>query len=583
MQKINVLPPHVYNLLSAGEVVENPSAIVKECVENSLDAGATSVVVEIERGGLDLVRITDNGHGVLNSEVEKVFLPHATSKIRDAKDIDAIGTLGFRGEAMASIASVSMSEFLTRTKDEATATCLTIHGGKTISKKQQSREVGTTVTVRNLFYNTPARAKFLRSTGTEKNAVTKIITGFILANPSVSFKYIIDGDIVFACNGKTLKEAINTVYNAVPSGELLDIKRDKDGVKVHGFVSSPQFTRPNRTYQTIIVNGRVVDDTTTQGAVNNAFGNFVTTGNYPFFVLCIEINPEFVDVNIHPRKLNIKFSNPDLVSTIVHDAVMSGIDGYLKQKHTVNFDKNKDTEFLERMAFFKAADNNKVMAADNIMNHFDLMERPVVKKPVQKSVQQTMDTETVQSVRVLGTIFDTYILVDDGALHIIDQHAAHERLLFDQMMLDVKANNIPTQKLLSPMTLALSVQEMQRVESLISVLEDCGIVMQPFGTNAYRITHVPMIIQSGDIDSLVSLVLGEKDIRGAKLSDLMREKIIKHCCHLAVRAGDKISNKDISDLLNRFAKKDTPLVCPHGRPIVISFTKQEIEKMIARR
>jgi len=570
MKKINILPPSIFNLLSAGEVVENPAAIVKECIENSIDAGATRIEVEITRGGLDRIVISDNGCGVAPDEIEKVFMPHATSKISSAKDLDGIETLGFRGEAMSSIAAVSMVDFVTSAGK--TATAVRLESGKIISQKSVARAQGTTVIISDLFYNTPARAKFLRTPATEKNAVTKVVQGFMLANPHVALRYTIDEDTIYDYHGKSLSDAIYAVYGDVP---LLPLS-------IGGFVGTPDYTKRNRTFQIVIVNGRVIEDELICAAANAVFANFMTTGNFPFFVIDMKIDFKTVDVNVHPRKAQIKFSNPDKISALVRESIGSAIDKHLETKHTLSFDQKQDDEFLKRLAFFGNGDNQtEVKSADHIMNRFDLQERPVIKHQQQEIAQ----TKSTQKFNILGTIFNTYILLDDGArLHILDQHAAHERLLYDKLSAQIDNGKVMLQRLLSPAIMMLSADEMNKMEAIAPTLNKYGIECEVFGTNSFRITAVPVVVSTNGIDTLVEGLLSDiKNLNPQKLSTLIRDKIIKQCCVAAIKGGDKIDPTQIKFLMSQIAENKTTLACPHGRPIAISFTRDQIEKLLARK
>ncbi|MDR0462121.1 MAG: DNA mismatch repair endonuclease MutL [Christensenellaceae bacterium] len=583
---INILPPAIYNLLAAGEVVENPAAIVKECVENSIDAGATRIEIEVVRGGLDKICITDNGSGVANTEVEKVFMPHATSKISIARDLESIATLGFRGEAMSSIAAVSRVDFVTNTKGQSIGMALHIEGGKITSKKSVARGVGTTVSIESLFHNTPARAKFLKPANQEKNAVTKVIQGFILANPIIAFKYSIDGEVIYdygSPNGtffdrKNLLWAVRTIYPDVDN-ELLQVENKTNGMSIWGFVGTPDLVKRNKTSQTVIVNGRVVEGDIISDAVNSVFQNFMVVGGFPFFVLNFNINLSDIDVNIHPRKAQVKFSDNGKVFDFVRLAVSHAIDSYLAKKHMVHFDASKDNEVINQIrlasSVSKEVNNPSVKSADHILNKYDFREY--------KTLQQEMDIKPAQKFKVLGTIFNTYILIDDGkSLHIIDQHAAHERLLYDKLSAQIDAQKVEQQRLLEPAILMLSPEEMNKMESVQKALNDCGIECAPFGTNCFRITAVPAFVGPIGLDALTSGLLSDIKNTKGKLSDLFRDHIIKQCCTAAVKGGQDLDITQARDLIEKLIATKTTLTCPHGRPIIISFSQLQIEKMIRR-
>jgi DNA mismatch repair protein MutL len=575
---INILPPSVYNLLAAGEVVENPSAIVKECVENSIDAGATFVEIEITRGGLDRITICDNGCGVGEDDMEKVFLPHATSKIKNAKDLESIATLGFRGEAMASIAAVSIVDFTSRAKDKL-ATTLHIEGGKIMSRKQVAKNQGTSVVVSNLFYNTPARIKFLRDANQEKNAVTKTVQGFMLANPKLHVLYKIDEEVVYDYKGSSLVDALQTVYEVSPS-DLVKINIVKKPFLLSGFVGNPDFVKRNKTYQTVFVNGRAVEGGVIADAVNAVYQNFMVVGGYPFFCLNLCVDFCDVDVNVHPKKAQVKFSNPQEIFDFVKDAVSGTVDDYLHQKHAIHYDTKKDSELLEQIRITalsskQPVNNHFVKAADHILNKYDLKENPILE-------QQKLDLGTPK-FKVLGTIFNTYILIDDNkALHIIDQHAAHERLLYDKLFAQINSKKIEQQRLLTPITLMLSSDEMSKMEKVSAELNNCGIECSAFGTNCFRITAVPAFISSGGIDILTNSLLADVKNTKVSLNDIFKDQIVKSCCVAAIKGGQKLDIAQATDLIQKLIESKHTLTCPHGRPIVVSLTQSQIEKMLKR-
>ena len=582
--KINVLEPAVFNLLAAGEVVENPAAIIKELCENSIDAGATRLEVHIERGGLDMIRVIDNGHGVESTEVEKVFLPHATSKILDKHDLENIGTLGFRGEAMSSISAVSQVDFVTRASEKL-GTHLRIEAGKVTSKKPVARDIGTTVTVKNLFYNTPARAKFLRPAYAEKNAVTSTIQRLIFANPTIEFRYIIDNEIIYDFHQKSLLGAIQAIYSDIDAGSLIKINAPaSDGVVIHGFVGSPKLQKRNRTYQTVIVNGRAIDGGVIAAAVNNAFSNYMTPGNFPFFVLNLDINLGDVDVNVHPQKAQIKFSDTQKINDYVERSISQHLDAYLQKEHKVNYNPAADQNLLKNISYFSSPTVNtqSVNAADHFINKFATEMEKLSPEP--KVKQQAIDTKAAAKFRIHGTVFSTYILIEDEkSLHILDQHAAHERLLYDKLLAQIDARKVDVQRLLDPAVIMLSPQEMTKFESARGTLDACGITAEPFGTNCFRITAVPVMVTQKGIKSLVDNILS--DIRLAstkKLSELLKEKIISQCCRAAVKAGDNLHPNEVKKLIDDLLENRTQLTCPHGRPIIISYTRPQLEKLFSR-
>ena len=599
MKKIHVLPPSVYNLLAAGEVVENPASVVKELVENSIDAGAATIEVAINTGGFESIRVTDNGEGVDEGQVVNVFLPHATSKIEKAADLEKIGSLGFRGEALASIASVSKIEFITKTANTNAGTKLILDAGKIIQQTKTSANNGTNIIVKNLFYNTPARKKFLKSLTCEKNNVTAVVQKLILGNPSVSFKYVIDDEVLYDFNGGGLKKAIEVIYgNEV---KLIKVDARKNGLELHGFIGAPEYAKRNRTWQTMMVNGRVVGECRAADAVNEAAGGYMTVGSYPFFVLNLVTDPASVDVNIHPRKAAVRFSEDAAISEFVKRAVTDAVDAYFSEQIIDNSEqiRKKDEEYLQKIKHFttKKEGETAVRSAPNIIaaivkhdreqiakRDAKITEQLNVKKP-KKISQESFLTDTLNEFKIIGTLFDTYILVvRDERFFIIDQHAAAERLLYDDLRAQVDKGTVATQALLEPVITVVSPQEMNRVLELQEMLTAMGIVIEPFGNNCVRVTSVPVAVSERGIDTVITNILKEiKSTPKTRLSEVLQDKIITECCRASIKAGQSLNNHQIAAYLSQFwGKKIVPL-CPHGRPILVSFTKGEIEKMFARK
>ncbi|MBQ8211038.1 MAG: DNA mismatch repair endonuclease MutL, partial [Treponema sp.] len=345
MSKINILDPSIYNLIAAGEVVERPVSVVKELVENSIDAGATDITVEIKDGGTTFIQISDNGSGIDESDFKAVFLPHATSKIKIASDLETIGTLGFRGEALASIASVAKVTLTSRTSESELASCLSVEGGVYGEITKIGANVGTTITVKDLFFCVPARAKFLKKNKTEEQEITSIMTRIILAHPEIYFTYIVDGKKNLSSLGSTAKEALFSVYGKSAVAETIEVKASRDGVSVYGFVGKPTFSKSNRTYQTLIVNGRYVVNLTVQTAVTNAYGDFLMKRQYPFFVLYLTVPSDEIDVNVHPNKLDVRFLKTPLIYSVVFEAVSRGL-------HEMDYVKEISMEKEEKLLQF---------------------------------------------------------------------------------------------------------------------------------------------------------------------------------------------------------------------------------------
>ena len=609
---INVLPPAIFNLLAAGEVVDNSASIVKEAVENSLDAGSANISISIVGGGVEEITVIDDGSGIAADQISKVFLPHATSKITSAKDLEDIGTLGFRGEALSSIASVSKVELVSKVAD-AELGCKVLNDGK---EQPTSANQGTRITVKNLFYNTPARKKFLLPVRLEQNNVTGVVQKLILSNPDICFKYIIDGDVHYDYRGGGLDKAIELIYGKDIVKNLIKVDSECKDLKLEGYISVPNFTKKNRTWQTVMVNGRAVEGETVSRAVNDAYHIYLTVGAFPFFVLGLFVDGTNVDVNVHPRKAQVKFSNETEISTFVRDSVMDAIDKYFYNNSINNtggtsekvddvvarFDKMvkkqtsesaEDKQILDSIKFLSSGGGSSVRSAPRVLNllekaHEQRVERAqtninIAIKPIQGKMAGV--TGLGLDAKWLGNLFDTYILLSsEDCFYIIDQHAAQERLFYDELMKQIDAGTVATQILVEPSMLYLNPAEMNQMELVAPCLVKMGIECESFGGNCFRITAVPVAISEREIDTMIGNVL--KEIKGmppSKLSFLVREKVIRECCKASIKAGQNLNSAQSAYFLSQFKKNNMTPLCPHGRPIIICLTKTQIEKMFLRK
>jgi DNA mismatch repair protein MutL len=555
-------------------------------VENSLDAGATRIEVAIEDGGFTEIRVTDNGAGCDESQIEKVFLPHATSKIARKEDLEKILTLGFRGEALSSIASVSRVRFVSKTAGADVATKVCLDAGKITEKVKVGANNGTELIVRNLFYNVPARRKFLGTMRAEENNVSAVLQKLILANPCIAFKYTADGQVIYSANGGGLASAVQVIYGKDIAEKLIEVDVNRGGFTLCGFISRTDFFKKNRTMQTAMVNGRAVDSGIIGNAVNDAFSNYLMVGNFPFFVLDFRVDEGTVDVNVHPQKAQVKFEDERAVYDFVKAAVAESID--------MSF---APVEEMVVSTCSLSGNGSSVKAADNVLTFLEKagkfkaagvqVQQPKFNPYYQHKKKAVVQQEEIKAVaydfKILGTVLDTFILVESReCLYIIDQHAGHERLLFDELTRAIDTGGIVTQPMLEPVVLTLNPIEMNKVMQIEPILNQMGIECEVFGRNSFRISAVPLLVATSGIGAVITNVLGEvKGVDSPKLSLVIRDRIITECCRSAIKAGTHLTQAQIAEFLAQFKDLKVPL-CPHGRPVVVALTRTQIEKMFKR-
>ncbi len=643
MAKINVLDSSIYNLIAAGEVVERPSSVIKELVENSIDAHASQIKIEIIEGGIKEIRVTDNGQGIEKEYMVNAFLPHATSKIEKASDLDNIFTLGFRGEALASIASVSNVRLVSKVADCELGNEIVLSAGKIVSQNNVGSANGTTVVVSDLFFNVPARAKFLKKPKSEEQEITNMVERFVLANPTLNISYYADGKLVLHNQGGTLKDAIYAVYGKQAISETMLVEIQKEGVCVSGFIGRPSFAKPNRTYQTIVINGRYVNNSTISTAVTNAYGEMLMKRKYPFFVLNIKVDPTCVDVNVHPNKMEVRFENSGRIFSIIYEAVsralsemdyvlqvdtqtgevtklhdgmqiapavannqeqpvkvptmptintssqkidkagvdLSGLNSLVYQEPTMHVNPEQQTLVDTAIKFSSTA--RQVADGFGLGSH--LLEK-LASKSSPSVEQQKLETPELISaqIKTIGKLFNTYILVEYGDnLYLIDQHAGHERILYEQFKREVNNRRLVIQPLMFPYILSLNSIEYNLIEGMLDQIRDLGFEIDEFGDNTFKIASVPMLLSGLNFEEFFANFL--QDIQGntkMESSDLIKDKLMQHSCKSAVKGGNDLSKTEIESLFEQMNNEKIPLFCPHGRPIAVRVTKTEIEKWFKR-
>ena len=616
MKKINVLTNEMANKIAAGEVVERPASVIKELVENSVDAGATSLIIEIKNGGISYIRVTDNGCGISPEDIKTAFLPHATSKIVDENDLFSIKTLGFRGEALASIAAVSNVEIMSKTEDE-NGTKLEISGGQFLNEETVGCPVGTTIVVKNLFFNTPARMKFLKKDSTEASYITDIVERLVMANPHISVRYIVDEkEKLFVSGDGELKSCIYAIYGRDYAKGVLELSNTNQGIKIVGFIGKKELSRGNRAFQSVFVNGRYVKNRAITAVVENAYKNNIMVGKFPFYVMNIEIPFDMVDINVHPTKQEVKFVNERQVCDEVYWAVKNALlkeNDEIREKiksRYVTFDrpvtvekpKVEQTEIkietkpvnIERPQFNDGPKFTPIKKVEvSVPKEFvpKTEPKPTVQQPPKNAdtigviekfkfeepkVEFTEEDKKV-SYKIVGQLFDTYVILElDNEVLLMDQHAAHERMIYEKLIRMNEEKEMSCQMLLSPVAITLSASEYDAVEERREALEKYGFDVEDFGSNTILVRQVPVSLRDDDIKNVIL------DIINNSSTDYMEENIHTIACKAAIKANKKLSDKEIDELVRLFVAEGGVNTCPHGRPIIVKITKYELEKMFKR-
>ena len=611
MAKINKLPKHMADLIAAGEVVERPASVVKELMENAVDAGATSITVEIQHGGISYIRVTDDGCGIDREDVKTAFVSHATSKIKTAEDLNTILTLGFRGEALPSIAAVSKVNMITKTATEEMGTSLAIEGGIITDFSDAGCAVGTTMIVRELFYNTPARMKFLKKDVSEGNFVASAVEKLALSHPEISIRFVRDGKQVFTTNGDgNLQNVCFSAFGKDFSNGLLNVDGVVGNVSVNGLVTPPFNCRGSRGMQYFFVNGRSVKNTTIMAAFENAYKNSVMVGKFPGGVLFITLPPTLVDVNVHPSKIEVRFSDEKAIFDAVYHAVKSALseNTSLKQANlpekkpifnevfakpqqefkqtTVQENITYTEKVLKPLSVFDVVEDVKT---DYVAEDDDPLkiEFPISIPETKVEIQETITPKTAtpieeNTIRLIGEAYKTYIFIElNGKLCVIDKHAAHERILFNK--LKSQSQNSGSQMLLAPITVTLGKEEYIAVTENIETISKSGFDIEDFGNGTVIVRSCPMDLDNCEIAPLISeiaeyLTKNRRDITNEHL-DWIYHNV---ACRSAIKAGDDNSEAELLALAKQVVSDNDVRFCPHGRPVMIEISKYELEKQFGR-
>lgn len=683
MSKIHVLNQDTINKIAAGEVIERPMAVVKELTENAIDAGAGAITVEVKDGGKALIRMTDNGVGMNEEDVRLAFTPHATSKIDDAEDLLRVSTLGFRGEALASISSVSQLEMVTKTRNELMGCRYEADGGKERTLEAVGCPDGTTILVRNLFFNTPARLKFLKSSPTEAGYINTLIERLALSHPDISFRFINQNQTKLHTSGNgNLKDVIYHIYGKDITSNLLEVDASEVSCQVKGFIGKPIISRGNRNYMNYFINGRYIKSSTIHKAIEDAYQPYTMQHRYPFTVLHFTVAPELVDINVHPQKMEIRFSDAQGIYQSVYHAISEALkhrefipevslassdskpvpkkrqatakpvrepemfekkrmqsvqileeikkqDERLKKQgmmqETAVYGKRDNTETskgmdassdmepiqaagsavlnigqaeatentVPNMEQTKAAGNavpnmEQTENAPNTVPHTERTNevRYNVHDPVQESFfdKGILSEQAQKEVKIIGQVFDTYwILQYDSAMYMVDQHAAHEKVLYERFMRQFSEKKPIVQLLQPPVVLTLTMQEEQAVKEHMSVFEELGYQIEPFGGREYVVNGVPAHLpQIGNEELLKEVIDAMVDEHARPTPDILKDKIASMSCKAAVKGNNRLPREQMEELLRELMTLENPYHCPHGRPTMIKMTKTELDKKFKR-
>jgi len=620
MPQIELLSQETIDKIAAGEVIERPSSVVKELVENAMDAGANAVTVEIKEGGISFIRITDNGCGIEKDQIPLAFLRHSTSKIHSVEDLLTVTSLGFRGEALSSIAAVAQIELITKTPEEFTGIRYVIEGSKEVSMEEIGAPEGTTFLVRNLFYNTPARKKFLKSPQTEGSYIQDLMQRMILSHPDISFKFILNGQVKLQSSGNSnVKDIIYHIYGRDITGALLELEEENELFSVKGYIGKPQISRGNRNFETYFINGRYIKSSLLSRAIEEAYKPYLMQHQYPFVVLYFTIDSTLLDINVHPTKMELRFSNQPMIfeklvenlrSKLSHRELIPQVPVVEEKKKTETkilnpipepFEKKrleavrqsvqKDSPYepkyektLEKRAAASYKTEEQIPEAKEIPSKTQEDTVSQVQETITYEQASFLDVKSVKQHRIIGQVFDTYWLVEfDEKLYIIDQHAAHEKVLYERTMKQLARKEHTSQRISPPVILTLSLLEEETLQKFRAQFEKIGYEIEHFGGNEYAVSAVPGNMFRLDTRELMIQMLDELEhIPENGAPDMILERVASMSCKAAVKGNHHLSYQEAEHLIGELLTLENPYHCPHGRPTIIAMTKYELEKKFKR-
>ena len=604
---IRVLPDIVAAQIAAGEVIERPASVVKELIENALDAGADAIAIDIEEGGRRLIRVSDNGGGIPADEVELAFARHATSKLQVVDDLNRIQTLGFRGEALASIAAVSHVVLTTRHQDELAGTLVHAEGGELRSVRATGAPSGTVAEVSNLFFNTPARLKFLKSDSTERRHITQLVTRYAMAYPSVRFRLVQEGREQFHSTGSgDLADVLVEAFGLDAFTDMLEVsplpptRADLPDVAVYGFASSPALNRANRSHIVLFVNGRTIADQSLTYAVVQAYHTLIPNGRYPLAVLLITLDPQEVDVNVHPTKAEVRFRSPDAVFSAVQKAVRSAVVGQapvpsMQSDPYRNVDEGWRESWTEKGG---AGGRPLVPGERQLLMDLDAFSpgRRAQQRPDMAAFPRASGAEipsgpgaparprTLPVLRVIGQVGATYIVAEGPAgLYLIDQHAAHERILYEQFMAQQTAMEPIAQQTLAASTVEFPLATAQLVVESLDLLAKWGFLLEEFGGTTFRVRAVPALLADQEPGDVVRAVVQDLESEQDPGAATLEEKLVRRVCKAAaVKAGQTLSFDEMEGMIRQLERCESPRTCPHGRPTMLHISGEDLARQFGR-
>lgn len=592
MKNINILDSNTIDKIAAGEVVERPSAVVKELVENSIDANADAVTIEIKDGGISFIRITDNGEGIDRSQIKKAFMRHATSKIKSVEDLISVTSLGFRGEALSSISAVGKVEFLTKTKTDFIGTRYVVEGGRECVFEDAGIPDGTTIIVRDLFFNVPARKKFLKSPSSEGNNITELIEHMILSHPNISFKYIYNGNVKLQSSGKNdIKSCIYNVYGRDIANGLIEVKSIRDDISIHGFIGKPELARATRNFEIYFVNNRFIKSTLIDRALEEAYKDYLMLHKYPTVFLYFEIPSHLIDVNVHPTKREIRFFEGEALKCYIVDMIKNALINkeLIKEIVEEHHEKPSVKESEINKEPFETI-NHIIESSYNNYYSSEIEKEDESTDINDKNEQLTLfddkfiSEESIKKHRIIGQLFNTYWLIEfENKLFIVDQHAAHEKVNYERLIKKLRNNENCSQNIYPPIVVSLSNAEAQYVTKYNENFLNVGFTIEHFGGLDYTISTVPMELLSQNPADYFHEMLDElMEGKNSKETETVNLKIATMACKASVKGNMHLSVFEADKLISELLTLENPYNCPHGRPTIISFSKYEIEKMFKR-